>query len=278
MSVYSEAVALSASRRISVFAEAPYQGTRALVQLCQQAPRERDMKKLAQEGQEPVACFVWPLGGTHFGAACFSAKGRIRCCGHGLLAAAYALHTLWLNSSQPVQLYLPGERKPLSVRVHEGGCWLALPRIACNPCDVPPWSAGALTATPLAAATAGGEQGYLVLEIASTTVMDQVQVDLEVLCAHTQRSVILTQESRCKSYDFLSRYFAPQYGVPEDKVTGSGNRVLADYWSRKWSQQRWPQKNGASHFRALQCSASGGVVELNVLPHSIEIGGRLKCL
>lgn len=34
-------------------------------------------------------------------------------------------------------------------------------------------------------------------------------------------------------YDFVSRHFAPWYGIPEDPVTGSAHTVLGPYWSEQ---------------------------------------------
>jgi predicted PhzF superfamily epimerase YddE/YHI9 len=61
------------------------------------------------------------------------------------------------------------------------------------------------------------------------------------------RGVILT--SRSNTYDFVSRFFAPQVGVPEDPVTGSAHCCLAPYWA---------EKLGKHEFHAYQASARGG--------------------
>ena len=57
-------------------------------------------------------------------------------------------------------------------------------------------------------------------------------------------------------YDFLSRYFAPWVGIPEDPVTGSAHTVLPPYWSTKF--------NGQNNFVARQCSKRGGDLSLTL--------------
>ena len=57
-------------------------------------------------------------------------------------------------------------------------------------------------------------------------------------------------------YDFLSRYFAPWVGIPEDPVTGSAHTVLTPYWSTKF--------NGQKNFVARQCSKRGGDLSLTL--------------
>jgi predicted PhzF superfamily epimerase YddE/YHI9 len=49
--------------------------------------------------------------------------------------------------------------------------------------------------------------------------------------------------------DFVSRYFAPSYGVPEDPVTGSVHCALAPYWASRL---------GKTHLHARQVSKRGG--------------------
>lgn len=52
-----------------------------------------------------------------------------------------------------------------------------------------------------------------------------------------------------KSSDFVSRYFAPGGGIPEDPVTGSTHATLVPYWA---------EKLGNTRLTARQCSARGG--------------------
>ena len=45
------------------------------------------------------------------------------------------------------------------------------------------------------------------------------------------RGIIITINGKGTEYDFISRYFAPWVGIPEDPVTGSAHTVLTPYWS-----------------------------------------------
>lgn len=56
-----------------------------------------------------------------------------------------------------------------------------------------------------------------------------------------------------KPFDFISRYFAPWVGIPEDPVTGSAHTVLTDYWSRTLNK---------TEFFARQCSPRGGDLKI----------------
>ena len=85
----------------------------------------------------------------------------------------------------------------------------------------------------------------------------------------TRRALIATCESHF-SHDLAkieSRYFAPQYGVPEDPATGSAMRVLALYWQQ---QGLGPQLSN------YQRSASGGLLFSEIAnANHVDIGGRI---
>jgi predicted PhzF superfamily epimerase YddE/YHI9 len=65
-------------------------------------------------------------------------------------------------------------------------------------------------------------------------------------------------------YDFVSRYFAPAKGVPEDPVTGGAHCMLAPYWAKRL---------GKSAFRAYQASRRGGEIACRLLGDRVELEG-----
>jgi predicted PhzF superfamily epimerase YddE/YHI9 len=65
-------------------------------------------------------------------------------------------------------------------------------------------------------------------------------------------------------YDFVSRYFAPAKGIPEDPVTGAAHCMLAPYWSTQLGQ---------TEFRAHQASARGGDVVCRLVGDRVELEG-----
>ncbi|GFV22695.1 phenazine biosynthesis-like domain-containing protein [Trichonephila clavipes] len=68
-----------------------------------------------------------------------------------------------------------------------------------------------------------------------------------------------------KSYDFISRYFAPWFGISEDPVTGSAHSVLAPYWSKVLNKK---------DFYARQCSRRGGELHIQLLNDRILLSGH----
>ncbi|XP_046376789.2 phenazine biosynthesis-like domain-containing protein 1 [Haliotis rufescens] len=67
-----------------------------------------------------------------------------------------------------------------------------------------------------------------------------------------------------RGYDFVSRYFAPWVGIPEDPVTGSAHTVLASYWSKQLDKHE---------LYARQCSPRGGDIHLRVAGERVHLAG-----
>lgn len=65
--------------------------------------------------------------------------------------------------------------------------------------------------------------------------------------------------------DFVSRFFAPQSGIPEDPVTGSAHTTLIPCWSKRLDKQ---------HLLARQLSKRCGEIMCRDLEDRVEIGGR----
>jgi predicted PhzF superfamily epimerase YddE/YHI9 len=67
--------------------------------------------------------------------------------------------------------------------------------------------------------------------------------------------------------DFVSRFFAPQSGIPEDPVTGSSHTTLAPYWANKL---------GLKELNARQLSKRGGRLHCRLCGNRVEISGLAK--
>ena len=77
--------------------------------------------------------------------------------------------------------------------------------------------------------------------------------------------LIVTAKSADPAYDFLSRYFAPVKGIPEDPVTGSAHCMLAPYWAPRL---------GKTDFTAFQASPRGGKVLCRLRGDRTELEGE----
>jgi PhzF family phenazine biosynthesis protein len=89
--------------------------------------------------------------------------------------------------------------------------------------------------------------------------------DLARVAAIERFAVIATAPGR--DVDFVSRFFAPRQGVPEDPVTGSAHTTLVPYWAKRLAR---------AELRARQLSQRGGELVCAARGDRVEIGGRAR--
>ena len=99
---------------------------------------------------------------------------------------------------------------------------------------------------------------------------DEMQVrtcnpNLEILAGWHKTGVTVTAAAATPGVDFVSRFFAPQSGIPEDPVTGSAHCALAVYWA---------DRLGKTTFVAHQLSARGGELGVHLLGDRVELRGH----
>jgi PhzF family phenazine biosynthesis protein len=74
-------------------------------------------------------------------------------------------------------------------------------------------------------------------------------------------------DAKLPGVDFVSRYFAPAHGIPEDPVTGSSFCTLAPYWAARL---------GKPALRARQVSARGGDIRCEARGDRVLIAGQAQ--
>jgi len=148
--------------------------------------------------------------------------------------------------------------------------WVSFPTIATREIPVPQWAESLLGEQPQQAAQAGPDNGYLILAMASDCDIASLPAPGDALTSLTRRSLIVTRRVSAASSRYGEniqyRYFAPQYGQPEDTATGSAMRAVAAYWQGR---------DLGDELKALQCSADGGWLQSRIKDGRTWIGGRV---
>ncbi|MFO7550268.1 MAG: PhzF family phenazine biosynthesis protein [Haliea sp.] len=201
-----------------------------------------------------TSCFFAGSGcSTRFPVHCFNRTQAIQCCGHGMYAVAGILRDEVAAGTRRVALRTgTGD---ITAEFAGQDVVIGMPLLGCRPSAVPSWAAAAAGIAPLAVAHAGGEDGYAVWVYASVDQVINLQPAGEVMIANTGRAIIASSWDTTACSGFVLRYFAPQYGVAEDPVTGSAMRIAAEYWR---------QYSGNHAFQVWQCSATGGIAQLSL--------------
>ena len=110
-----------------------------------------------------------------------------------------------------------------------------------------------------------GKSDYM-LVFKSEAEVANISADIATIGKLTDsRGIIVTAKG--DSVDFVSRFFAPQSGIPEDPVTGSAHTTLTPYWSEKLNKQE---------FEAIQLSPRKGFLYCKNAGDRIEISGSAK--
>lgn len=186
--------------------------------------------------------------GTRFGLRWFTPTTEVDLCGHATLAAAFVLLREGLATRSPV--HFETRSGELRVEQRDERLWLDLPARPARPVDEDPGLASALGAEPEALLDAGRD---LMAVFGDPEAVAGLQPDFGRLADLDSPGVIAT--ARGEDVDFVSRFFAPRMGVPEDPVTGSAHCTLGPYWAGLL---------GRDELRARQLSPRGGELWLEV--------------
>jgi predicted PhzF superfamily epimerase YddE/YHI9 len=136
------------------------------------------------------------------------------------------------------------------------------PATPAHPANAPAELVRALGVEPV---FVGQSQFDYLVEVDSEETLRGLKPDLILLERVPVRGVIVTSRSGTPEYDFVSRFFAPQSGVPEDPVTGSAHCTLAPFWG---------ERLGKAEMRAYQASARGGVLRVRLNGERVAICGQ----
>jgi PhzF family phenazine biosynthesis protein len=191
----------------------------------------------------------------------FTPTIEVDLCGHATLASA---HVLWeeghLKSREPAVFHT---RSGVLTSKKAGDLiWLDFPATPERPVsEKDELQRGLGVPIRYAGRTAFD---YLV-EIESPAVLRSMTPDLGVLAKLPVRGVIVTVRADNGEHDFLSRFFAPASGVPEDPVTGSAHCGLGPFWAARLKK---------NELVGYQASARGGTVRVRVEGDRVHLGGK----
>lgn len=248
--------------QIDAFTSAPFGGNPAGVCLL---PGDRDpnwMQLVAREMNLAETAFLRPRGDGSYDLRWFTPAVEVELCGHATLASAHLLYQDGHIAKDAVARFhtLSGL---LTARLQENDAIeLDFPAAAPDLFTPPNSLAEALGAAPVAVSK--NRMDWLV-ELESDATVRQLQPNLERIAALPARGVIVTARSDDPAYDFVSRFFGPAVGVPEDPVTGSAHCGLAPYWGARL---------GRSTMVGYQASVRGGVVGVELAGDRVRLRGH----
>lgn len=236
---------------VDAFTDRPFGGNPAGVALLDAPPDdEAFLRALATEMALSETAFVWPTPDGAFGLRWLTPTTEVDLCGHATLATA---HVLWQERLADPDAPLAFDTRSGRLtcrRTPDARVKMNFPSTPPAEADPPPGLAEALGTAPV---WTGRTRFDLFVRLPDDDAVRALAPDLAALTALGTRGVIVTAPSDNPAFDFVSRFFAPGAGVPEDPVTGSAHCALAPYWAAE---------TGRAVLRGWQASARGGAVEV----------------
>lgn len=248
---------------IDAFADAPFSGNPAGVCLLPGHRPDAWQQALAAEMNQAETAFLTQRE-DGWGLRWFTPRVEVDLCGHATLASA---HFLWESGRLPRNAVARFHTRSGLLTATSDGDWIVLDFPQTKPAAAPP-PAGLLAALGVEAARWTGRSRFDVfVEVASADIVGNLRPDMAGLMSIDARGVIVTAPSDQTGLDFVSRFFAPAVGVPEDPVTGSAHCALAPYWV---------EKLGREVLTGYQASPRGGTVRVEMKGERVLLAGKAR--
>jgi len=237
---------------IDSFTDRAFAGNPAAVAVVDHFPDDGRMQAVGREMNLSETAFVVPRPDGAHDLRWFTPTIEVDLCGHATLACAHVLgvpvafHTrsgmLTCNAADGgwIEMDFPEDR-PVPIDPPHDGLGID---------DVRWWGRG---------------RSDLVAELEDAAAVRSLQPDLSRLAAAGTRGVLVTATGDRPGIDCVSRFFAPNAGIPEDPATGSAHCTLAVLWGDRTDKRQLVGE---------QASARGGVVRMRRQAGRVILGGQ----
>lgn len=237
--------------QVDAFANSPLEGNPAAVVPLDAFLDAALMQKIARENNLAETAFFVKTAPGHYNLRWFTPEAEVDLCGHATLASAYVVFEALAPELSEIRFATRSGELIVS-RGENNELVMSLPA------DPPePFEAGAAFAQRLGDALGVAPPTELYRARYLAALWDDPAIIRSIKdCGEVARilreidvwGLIVTAKGDA-GYDFVSRFFAPDKGVPEDPVTGSAHCILTPFWAKRLSK---------SVLKARQVSPRGG--------------------
>ena len=216
------------------------------------------MQAIAAENNLAETAFFVPEGGD-YALRWFTPTVEVDLCGHATLASGHVVFQ-----------FMAPQRQSVRFRTMKAGTLTVSRRADLLEMDFPARPASPIEPPSDLLAALGGTAREVLRARDHLVVYDNaaeiaaLKPDLAALAKVDCWSAIVTAPGE-NGIDFVSRFFAPAQGVPEDPVTGSAHCTLVPYWAKRL---------GKTEFEARQLSRRGGALSCALNGDRVSIAGK----
>jgi len=242
---------------VNAFTDTMFGGNPAGVCLLEKPLEDKVMQCIAMQNNLAETAFLLKSDGR-YSLRWFTPE--VDLCGHATLATAFVLMTYVDIAMTLVDFHT--KSGVLSVVKDNEMFVMDFPSRNPLPCAIPDSLENALGTKVLETHLSRD----LLVVVENEESVQRLKPDLSLLSEVDAFAVIVTAKGH--NCDFVSRFFAPNAGIPEDPVTGSAHCSLIPFWSKKL---------GKNKLYARQLSKRGGVIDCENCDERVKIGGTAIC-
>lgn len=248
--------------QVDAFASKVFEGNPAAVCPLDHWLVDEVLQAIAGENNLSETAFFVPSA-KGFQLRWFTPVAEVDLCGHATLASAHVIFNMLSYAKASVCF----ETRSGELTVKRKGELLEMdfPASFPKPCQLSGQLASqlgeGLGRTPMEVLAA---DDYIAV-FDSENIVRSLSPNFSKLSGLDLRGVVATAPGAASEIDFVSRFFAPKYGIPEDPVTGSAHCELAPYWAAKLGKQS---------LNARQVSKRGGDISCQLLGNRVLLSGK----
>lgn len=246
--------------QIDAFADCTFKGNPAGVcPLIEWLPVEI-MQSIALENNLSETAFYVKKNNT-YEIRWFTPTTEVDLCGHATLASAFV--ELNLKNKSQNEIIFNSKSGKLKVSKNDDYLTLNFPTDSIKEIELTKQLCTPFTKKPIKAFRGASD---ILIQFESENDIKKMTPDLNLISKINCRGVIVTAQGR--NCDFVSRFFAPKFGIDEDPVTGSAHTSLIPFWSNKLNK---------TTLTARQLSKRGGELKCTLNNERVTISGK-ACL
>lgn len=242
---------------VDAFSDKLFSGNQAGVCLLDEWLKDETMQNIAAENNLAETAFVVKRKG-YYDLRWFTPATEIDLCGHATLASAFVV-TNFLDSGISAMDFHT-KSGVLSVKKIDGLFEMDFPSRKPKIIEVTQLMEQAVGVPVLEAHISRD----MLLLLDNEKQVKHLRPDLN-LVAKLPDCFALIITAKGDNADFVSRFFAPNAGIPEDPVTGSSHSTLIPFWA---------ERLGKDKMTARQLSKRGGTLHCQNCGDRVKISGR----
>ena len=245
--------------QVDAFATKPFEGNPAALVPLESWLDAGLMQKIANENNLAETAYFVRRGPGAYELRWFTPESEVDLCGHATLASA------WLIFEQ-----LDAELKSVSfetrsgtltvTRGRDGQNTMSLPSDPVAPFEGPTGFADAIgkaLGTTRPREIHKGRYLFAVWDDAAGVRTIKGPGDIASVLRSADNWGLIATAKGDGDLDFVSRFFAPDKGVPEDPVTGSAHCALTPFWAKRLAKKTMKARQVSPRGGALTCTDDG---------------------